>query len=347
MREETLKFYNYKPEKKPQFKGKYCSAPFENIQIDEDGDVMLCGCQLHMPYVVGNIYKESLQEIWLNKLSDQVRRSVLDQDFTYCNWDCSALPMLPDRPEILPELGNFPRLIKIDLDRSCNLKCPSCRENIIIEKNSPKIEKQISLYNEIIKWCYDNPIKKLTILPLSSGEIFASHSGLNFLKSLVDYPYTNIELFLSTNGTLLFRNRSILEKIKNSIKLVAISIDAATSETYSVVRGGDWNELMKGIELITQLCPGKLHFNFCVQEKNFKEIEAIAEFVTKYDSHITFQPLGDWGHWNQNWWAENNVLNPSHRNFTLAIDNLKKVIARYPKKIMLGSGLHNLLKEHP
>jgi hypothetical protein len=96
-----------------------------------------------MPYTIGNIYNNTLQEIWLSHSAEQVRQSVSDGDFTYCNWACSALLNLPLRPSQLPVVNPFPKIIKIDLDRSCNLKCPSCREHVIIEKNSARIDKQI------------------------------------------------------------------------------------------------------------------------------------------------------------------------------------------------------------
>jgi MoaA/NifB/PqqE/SkfB family radical SAM enzyme len=184
MHQDTLKFYKYHPVKKPQYQGKFCSTPFNALQIDSDGDVQLCDCQLNMPYTIGNIYKNTLQEIWLGQSANQVRQSVIDGDFTYCNWACGSLHTLQTKPkEGSISIPEFPRIIKLDMDRSCNLKCPSCRESVIIEKNSNKIDQQIRLYGEIKKWAQDNPSVLLTLIPVASGEIFASHSGLSFLNS--------------------------------------------------------------------------------------------------------------------------------------------------------------------
>jgi len=85
MHVDTLKFYKYSPVKKPMYKGKFCRTPFDHIQIDEDGDVMLCDCQLYMPHVIGNIYQNKLQDIWLGQEANKVRQSVIDEEFTYCN----------------------------------------------------------------------------------------------------------------------------------------------------------------------------------------------------------------------------------------------------------------------
>ena len=343
MHVDTLKFYKYSPVKKPIYKGKFCSAPFDIMQIDEDGDVMLCGCQLHMPYVIGNIYKDTLQNIWLGVKADQVRQAVVDEDFTYCNWACSNLPILSDRPQVLPALLDFPKIIKIDLDRSCNLKCPSCRETVIIEKNSPKIEKQTELYNEIIKWARENPNIHVSIVPVSSGEIFASHSGLQFLRSLIDYPYDNIRINITTNGTLLNKNQELIKNIKHLINSVGISLDAATPKTYSIVRGGDWQELMLGLEFIQSIDISPLRFSFCIQKNNWHEIKLFAELGNKFNAQITYQKLLDWGHWDTTWWHENNVFDRTQNTFDTALNALQEVKEKYPNRVNLVAELTKYL----
>jgi MoaA/NifB/PqqE/SkfB family radical SAM enzyme len=345
MHVDTLKFYKYSPVKKPIYKGKFCSAPFKIIQIDEDGDVMLCGCSLHMPHVIGNIYKDTLQNIWLGVQADQVRQAVVDEDFTYCNWACSNLPILPDRPQILPALLDFPKIIKIDLDRSCNLKCPSCRETVIIEKNSPKINNQTKLYNEIIKWARENPTTQISIIPLASGEIFASHSGLQFLRSLIDYPHDNIRLDITTNGTLLNKNQELIKNIKHLINSISISLDAATPETYSIVRGGDWQEIMLGLEFIQSIDISPLKFNFCIQKNNWHEIKLFVELADKFNAHITYQKLLDWGHWNATWWHKNNVFDRNQDTFESALNDLKEVKEKYSNRVSLVAELTKYLNK--
>jgi MoaA/NifB/PqqE/SkfB family radical SAM enzyme len=314
------------------------------MQIDSDGDVQLCGCQLHMPYTIGNIYKSSLQEIWNGTQAQQVRQSVVDEDFTYCNWNCSMLPMLPNRPDVLPDTPDFPELIKLDLDRSCNLKCPSCRENIIIEKNSSNINKQIAVFEEIKSWALANPKKQIRIIPLGSGEIFASHSGLQFLKSLQTYPYQNLKLEITTNGTLINRHRDLLSNIRHLLKRFSISIDAATPETYALVRGGDWQELILGIEFLhREQIP--LQFNFCIQQTNYHEIESFADFSLKFDANISYQKLLDWGHWTIAWWHNNNVFDRKRSSFNSALESLRSVQQKYPKKISMFAELTKYLEK--
>jgi radical SAM protein with 4Fe4S-binding SPASM domain len=344
MHPDTLKFYKYIPIKKPQFKTKFCSIPFHSVQIDNDGDVQLCDCQLHMPYTIGNIFKNSLQEIWNNHEADKVRQSVAEGDFTYCNWACAKLHCLHLRPVRLPQASNFPKIIKLDLDLSCNLKCASCREHVIIEKNSQKIQKQIELFEELRQWALNNPAEYVTILPMTSGEIFASHSGLKFLESLADYPHNNLRVQLTTNGTLVTKNTTTLERIRHLLSKIEISIDAATPETYRVVRGGDWNALIDGLDFFHNLKKPML-FRYVVQKNNCHEIADFAKFAQKYNAGIYYSNLLDWGHWTIKWWHDNNVLDRHNEHYNSVLTSLQEVKKQYPRKITFSADILQNLKK--
>lgn len=344
MHPDTLKFYKYTPIEKPQFKSKFCGVPFDTVQIDNDGDVQLCDCQLHMPYTIGNIFKNSLQEIWNNHEAAQVRQSVADGDFTYCSWACANLHRLNSRPARLPKVRNFPKTIKLDLDLSCNLKCASCREHVIIEKNSEKIQKQIELFEELRQWALNNPAESVTIMPITSGEIFASHSGLKFLESLVDYPHRNLKIQLTTNGTLVTKNTTTLERVHHLLSRIEISVDAATPETYRVVRGGDWNVLIDGLDFFRVL-KKPLLFKYVVQKNNWHEIAAFAELAQKYNAGIYYSNLLDWGHWTMKWWHDNNVLDRHNEHYHSVLTILQQVKKRYPRKMSFSADIIQNLKK--
>ena len=344
MHPDTLKFYKYTPIKKPQFQGKFCRIPFDTVQIDNDGDVQLCDCQLHMPYTIGNIFKNSLQEIWNNHEADQVRQSVADGDFTYCSWACPQLHSLNSRPARLPQVRSFPKIVHLNLDLSCNLKCASCREQVIIEKNSDKIQKQIELFEEIKQWALNHPTEHLTIVPMDRGEIFASHSGLKFLESLVDYPHHNLKIQITTNGTLITKNIKTLERIHHLLSCVEISIDAATADTYRVVRGGDWQALINGLDFFRTL-KKPLRFKYVVQKNNWHEIADFAELAHKYNAGIYYSNLLDWGHWTIKWWHDNNVLDRQCEHYPQVLDQLSTVKNKYPGKIHLSADIIRNLKK--
>jgi radical SAM protein with 4Fe4S-binding SPASM domain len=345
MHADTLKFYKYNPVKKPMYQGKFCQTPFDTLQINHDGDVQLCDCQMHMPYTIGNIFKNSLEEIWSNSEAELVRQSVFDGDFTYCSWSCVRLNQpLADRPDTIPVVRNFPKIIKLDLDLSCNLKCPSCREAVIIEKNSDKIQKQVQLFEEIKQWALSNPTQSITVIPLGSGEIFASHSGQKFLESLRDYPHRNLKLHITTNGTLITKNKDLLDNIKHLIKICVVSIDAATPETYAKVRGGNWTELMAGLEYMHSIHK-PMNLRYVVQQNNWHEILEFAELAKKFDASVFYSDLLNWGHWTVQWWHDNNVLDRNKAIYSQVIDQLQQVKNKYPSKSYFSADIENTLKK--
>ena len=332
MNEATLRFWNYRIYPKSQYPNKFCIVPYKAVQIDQDGDVMLCLCPAHMPHVIGNVYQNSLQQIWHDEQARLVRESVERSEFSYCHPSCIFLPQLLDRPPEIPELLPFPVDIKIDIDRSCNLKCATCRESVIIEKNNHRIDLQKRLFQEIVDYSNTNPDLIIRVTPTASGEIFASHSGLAFLEQLVAKP-NNVKIGLTTNGTLLWRNRDLYhELVQKQILLdVSISIDAATRETYADIRGGDWDELLRGIDMVKQHYgfDRQARLNFCVQMRNYHEIEQFADWANSIGMIAYFQALNNWGHWNRQWWTDNDALDPNKNLRREIINTVQRLRQKY------------------
>ena len=241
-------------------------------------------------------------------------------------------------------MRSFPKIVKLDLDLSCNLKCASCRENVIIEKNSDKIQKQIELFEQVKQWGLSNPNEIIIIKPLGSGEIFASHSGLKFLESLSNYPHQNLRLQITSNGTLIAKNKNLIDKIKQLIPSWSISIDASTAETYSKVRGGDWNALLQGLEYIKTL-GRSLSLNFVIQKNNWHEIEKFAEFANEYNANVQYSNLLDWGHWTIKWWHDNNVLDRLNEHYHPVLESLSQVQKKYTGKIGVSTDIIKNLKK--
>ena len=342
MKQQTLKFWKYSPVAKPQYQGKFCRLPWQQIQIDEDGDMMLCGCQNHMPYVVGNIYHNSIEEIWNNPQSQKVRDSVMSGDFTYCNWTCPYLNNLEPRPEHAPTVTAWPRHIKIDLDLSCNLKCPSCREQPIIEKNSHRIDQQTKVFETIIDHAEARPESWILVSPIASGELFASASGLAFLRTLVQRRIKNVRLIINSNGTLFVRNQELLVALLPQIQQITVSLDAATAETYALVRGGNWSDVMQGLEIVRSRLHG---LNFVVQKNNYHEIEKFVELAMQKGAQACFQKLHNWGHWTAEWWGDNNVVDRTKNEYTQAVAMLAKAKSLHGDWVRMNGDLENYVNK--
>jgi MoaA/NifB/PqqE/SkfB family radical SAM enzyme len=324
-----MEFYKYRPVDKPQYAGKFCDSPYFNLHVNGEGDVTTC-CYFHMPWVVGNIYETSLAEIWQGERIQQVRQSLWEGKFTYCNTVCPRLAKLTETPAHPPTLNALPLSIALDIDRSCNLQCASCRENIIIEKNTQRIQQQKALYEEIVHLCRENPDMMVCINPCASGEIFASHAGLYFCEILSQGNLNNLKLNLTTNGTLILRNRELITSLWDKIQKISFSLDAATAETYAEVRGGNWQDVVAGAELLRDKIT---HISFVVQKKNYHEMEKFVELAQALGVHASFYRLRNWGHWKIKWWPEQDVLDQNSPVREQVLETARKLKQRYGDQI--------------
>ena len=63
----------------------YCTKPFEQIQLLENGNMIPCCPPWINHYTIGNINEGSYEEIWNGEKAQEFRKSILDGSFRYCN----------------------------------------------------------------------------------------------------------------------------------------------------------------------------------------------------------------------------------------------------------------------
>ena len=124
-----------------------CKSPFKWIEIQESGDISIC-CYTWMPVMIGNILDMSTEEIFNNVIRSEVLNKISKGDFSNCTDYCPHLTNYLQSGKIDPspssflvnkislenKLPTFPWMIKLSYDKSCNLQCPSCRNNLILLK---------------------------------------------------------------------------------------------------------------------------------------------------------------------------------------------------------------------
>ena len=165
-----------------------------------------------------------------------------------------------------------------------------------------------------------------------SGDPFGSKVFRDFLINFDGKQHPEIMINLQTNGVMLTEKMwNMLHKCHDNINQVIVSIDAASKETYDKIRvGGDWDLLMKNIEMLSRLrVEGKiniLRIDSVVQKNNYKEMPACVELANSLDGvdKMNFSIITDWGTWKREVfedhavWMENNKL---HKDFLNVLDN--------------------------
>jgi hypothetical protein len=313
----------------------FCSKPFEWFEVSrgrEEGEVFLC-CPSWLETPVGNLTRDSVKETWNGEAAQRIRRSILEGTFEYCN--AARCPYLQTRsgpvqrvedvtdPELravieggLTVLPYGPRSVNCSYDRSCNLSCPSCRTQIIVESRN---RERISGIQGKIN---DDALADARLLYITgSGDPFGSPFFRRWLQTMrrADMPKLQV-IHLHTNGQLWTPRmwETIPEEIRALVKHADVSIDAADPATYAVNRrGGQFDVLLRNLEFIAGLrADGPLEWlgiNMVVQANNFAEMPDFVRLGQQFGvDTVYFHQLVNWGTFSDAEFAARAVHRPTH-----------------------------------
>ncbi|MGD0635785.1 MAG: SPASM domain-containing protein [Beijerinckiaceae bacterium] len=279
------------------FSGKFCSNPWTYCEIFGGGGVYICCPAYVHGKAIGNIFHNSFEEIWNSAQAQLFRKGVLDG--SYCACDMQRCPgaltgTLPTHAEARGSwLADFvndaidnnriiaargPATVKLCYDASCNLMCPSCRNELMIAKK----DEQAKL-NEIRDKFILPLLKDTKVLSLSGdGDPFAS----NHYRDVMRMTYgvlPDLKIALHTNAVLLDERAWEDCHLEGRTVNVQVSVDAARAETYAWVRrGGDFERLKRNLRFISEKRRsseglGTFDILFVVQSHNYREMREFVE----------------------------------------------------------------------
>jgi MoaA/NifB/PqqE/SkfB family radical SAM enzyme len=219
-----------------------------------------------------------------------------------------------------------PRAVNCSYDKSCNLFCPSCRKEAIIETRNEKsiLEIQHRIRNGALRDAH-------LIYMSGIGDPFASPYSRKWLQNMQRSEMPNLrEIFLQTNAQLWTPRiwNDIPKDIRKLVKGAEISIDAATPETYaSNRRGGSFERLMENLRFISGLRmsgPLKtLRISMVVQENNFLEMRDFIRLGRRLEvDTVFFSRLVNWGTFSNVEYLNRAVHLPGHPRHTELLRSL-------------------------
>lgn len=331
----------------------FCSKPFkwfEVSEVSEKGEVFLC-CPAWLDTPIGNLQYQSVEEIWNGEKAQEIRRSILGGSFEYCNRSrCPFLQTVSGPVERVEDIKDEdlelviakeltilpygPREINCCYDRSCNLFCPSCRTKIIIENENKQqiLEIQGKIQNEALM---DAHLLYIT----GSGDPFGSPFFRKWLQTMKREHMPNLKkINLHTNAQLWTPKMwsTISKDIQQLVESSEISIDAASSETYSINRrGGTFERLLENLEFVSMLRrSGPLVWvgiSMVVQENNFMEMPDFVRLGKRFGfDSVYFSQLANWGTYSEEEFRSRAVHLPTHPRHSEFVDLLKDGIFDEP-----------------
>ena len=272
---------------------KTCSRPFDTVLIDKRGSCYACECTAWLPQSIGNLQIRTLDEILDTDMRKHLQGSVADGTYRYCNEH--QCPYLKDRSPVRKD-GDRIRHIRLAIDDSCNLRCPSCRNGLIFHKEGSAYRLGIRLADRVNDWLhnYEHPLQ---VHIGSDGDPFASHVDRHFGETTPTRD--NIKYSLLTNGLMFKEFHTRIPHVVNNMEHLGVSIDGASAETYEKLRlGGKWHKIIEALECMSDL-KQKHNFHFAlhmvVQQDNWHEMESMLELAHRYSvDRVYFNKIEDW-----------------------------------------------------
>lgn len=222
----------------------FCILPFVRFKVTCEGDVTLCCFQERK--CLGNILRQSFEDIWNGELAQEVRRDTLNNKL---HPTCSALKSCPfahmSEAELKArakyyDIRTMATELEIDLpSQHCNIgglkpteKNPAC---VMCERNI-RFETQEDRLKEICETLrpYAHYFNLVHIQGVAEAfwkdKIFQIVSWLG-----IDERKDKTNISTTTNGTVLTDSRieRFLEYPRSSL---TFSLDAATPETFKLIR---------------------------------------------------------------------------------------------------------------
>ena len=324
-------------------KANFCKAPFEQIIIQQNGDIFFCCPPLwNTNAVLGNIYNRSFEKIWNSDIAKKIRKNTLKNIYPYCKYELCNMRTSGDsiiksflskkKIKYKTKMSSYPRFVVFSNDFECNVSCITCRKDVY--RNS---DIDIEKMQENIETIFLPILRNTEIVMMNqSGEALASKYSRIIIKA-ISQNYPNIKFALLTNGILCNKMNLIELGIEDKISSVIVSLNAATKETYDkFVIGGNYELVMRNLEYLKEKIKlgscNCIIISFVITSINYKEIPAFIDFAEQNGFHIQFLHYVDWGvelRYPPNYLA---VHKPSHPEFENYLKIYKQYIIPYLKK---------------
>lgn len=330
-------------------KDRFCSKPFEFTAINPSGhgSLQCCWVTKSMGKVDEN---NSVEDVWNSISAQEVRKSILDGSFHYCRKELCPhihngdLPLKKDVTDprlkkIIDEditiLDHGPQVYQFNHDRTCNLSCPSCRTELILETSGPRYEKMLQTLNLSIT---DKALKNTREISLTgSGDPFASKIYRDFLLSLDGEKYPHLRINLFTNGVLFDEEMwKKMHKIQKNIAHVRVSLDGISEPTYNYTRrGGNLERVKKNVAFLAKLLEAGYFIDlvlcFVVQKMNFRDMIPFVTFAKSFSGvKVQFQKIYNWDTYSPQEFQIHDICDEKHPDFLEFLSVLKDPLLAEP-----------------
>lgn len=224
----------------------------------------------------------------------------------------------------------LPQNLIVELTNACNLRCPVCPTNLIMERKKGFMD--FGLFKSII-----DDFKSLKEKPRINMNFAGEPLLHKDIDKFVAYASENGHMtFISTNATHLTKNLS-KRLLKANLSSIHLCIDGASKKSHEAYRhGSEFEEVKKNIEnflKIKQKINGNTYISIQTLITSFSEneIDELTSWAKKFSANsINFKTLSMGSHTSQETKNKYRYLLPQRKNFRRKRTKINKTLCRVP-----------------
>ena len=315
----------------------HCNAPSRQLVIDWKGDCFVCGCEAWLPISIGQISDfNSLSGVWDSDPARALQADIDSGAYTHCAVDrCGVVHA--------SKIDNT-HVVSINVDESCNLRCPSCRPNAIMISSGAEYDRKLAQVQHIRR-LLEEFTEPCHIVMSGNGDPLASAIMRPLIREFRPGPNQTIRLF--TNG-LLLKKQLDDSPILDHITQYFISIDAGSAPVYERVRlGGQWSQLIANLtwlQATAKRTGAEVLLKFVLQQDNYRDMQNFCQLCVDMGFSGVINRLEDWGTWTD--YTEHDVIgNACHADHSAAMQYLSNTYNKYAGRIQFNPSLSMLATE--
>ncbi len=272
---------------------KRCGRPFDTVLIDSLGSCYACECTAWLPQSIGNIQVQPMEEILSSAKRKHLQQSIDDHSYRYCNQaQCSYLQKLG-----ILESERQEFTIRLAIDNSCNLQCPSCRTDRIFVSRGVVLTRKKAWIDKVVEWI-NKQTRPIRIVIGSDGDPFASLVYRYFMTQAENHQWNHVTYDFQTNGMLVSKMYQRYQWVFDRTEVLNISVDGSTAEVYEKLRkGGSFEKLLENFQFLQNVKRKfQVHLHMVVQKVNWHQMPAVFKMLDRYGfERAYFNLIQDWG----------------------------------------------------
>lgn len=284
-----------------------CYSPFVSLFFDTLGRVRAC-C-LNDNYILGDIRRQRLDQIWNGAQVARMRESLRNYDFSRgclkCYWhlrdgNIFAVDEAAYNPLHAVKYDDFavpaegpwwPANMEFNLANTCNLECVMCAGTLssAIRARRDRLPPLPRSYGEEFFQDLRKYLPHLQKAQFLGGEPFLVQEQYRVWDMLIEDGIDHVACQITTNAT---RYNDRVERVLQNLPCqLTVSIDGITPQTLESIRiGVKFDVLMQNIARFHEYAvsrQNRLCFNYALMTLNWHEFGEFLQFADHWDANVT------------------------------------------------------------